>query len=123
MPDVLIAFLVLVLSALLLALPGSRVSGPVTRVRAARRRRVLGALAGANLIALWPALTWHGQWWAGPAAGLLMLAFYLRAVWRQQAAERGRVTILAHRPGPEAEEPPVPLPHTRATRVVTPPRP
>lgn len=123
MPDVLIAFLVLVLSALVLALPGSRVSGPIMRVRAARRRRVLGAIAGANLIALWSALTWHGQWWSGPAAGAVMLALYVRALRRQQAAERGPVTILTHRPGTEAEEPPVPLPHTRATRVVNPPRP
>lgn len=120
MPDAVIAVLVLLVAALVLALPGSRVTGTIGHIRVARRRRVLGAILGANVVSLWPALTWHRGWWVGPAAGLAMLAVYLRALLRRARA-RQLATAIPFRYDHESVEPPVPLPRARIARVASPP--
>jgi hypothetical protein len=99
MSDALIAVLIVVATAVVLALPRGLGDVPLERLGQVRRRQVLRAVGGAIAVSLWPALTWHGAWWFGPAAGLALLSGYLFAMRPRPA---GRPTSAS---GPRRRQP------------------
>jgi hypothetical protein len=80
MSDAMIAMFIVVVAAVVLALPRGLGDVPAAQLGRVRRRQVLRAVAGAIAVSLWPALTWHGQWWFGPSAGLAILSGYVFAM-------------------------------------------